>query len=538
MGYCQFDPMNAMPPIPGRSPTQTGSPDEKAWPQEGEQRISFDLARSGWREYALVVAVIAALTGVGLLLPKSYYVQIGLVYLLAINLLSLRVGRGPLLTAGVLSAFIWDYLFVYPYFNIAIAHLQDVMLLVTYFVVALVAGQLTAQIRAQAHLEHLRQVRATALFQFTRALAEAKTLAEAADTAVRQINDLLGVQTALAFVNEDGLTLAPWGQTSSPLNERERDIAFLAFRSRQPAGRFTHAHSDCAGYYTPMIRDDHAWGVLGVQARPGESLTVGQRDLLDAFAQQLALMVERTYLRAAGEREKLLAESEKLHRVLLESVSHELRTPLAVINATTEELADANIPACTEIVEEIRAAGQRLNRLVGNLLDQTRLESGALRPRVDWCDPQDLVNAAVEGTRDALADHPLEIFVPENMAFVRADFALTEQSLANLLLNAALHTPPGTPVSITAGIESSGKRAFFVVADRGPGFPATTRDELFHKFTRGATAPAGGLGLGLSIVQGFISTQGGEVTLGDNPGGGAKITLYLPHTAPDNPPPE
>jgi two-component system sensor histidine kinase KdpD len=124
------------------------------------------------------------------------------------------------------------------------------------------------------------------------------------------------------------------------------------------------------------------------------------------------------------------------------------------------------------------------------------------------------------------------------MTFVRADFALTEQALANLLLNAVLHTPPGTPVMLSAGIEFGGERMFFTVADRGPGFPPNARDQLFNKFARGATAPAGGLGLGLSIVRGFITAQGGEVVLDDNPGGGAKITLYLPHRAPENPPPE
>jgi two-component system sensor histidine kinase KdpD len=124
------------------------------------------------------------------------------------------------------------------------------------------------------------------------------------------------------------------------------------------------------------------------------------------------------------------------------------------------------------------------------------------------------------------------------MPFIRADFALTEQALVNLLLNAALHTPPGTPVQISLGIEANGSRVFFSVTDHGPGFPAATRHQLFNKFIRGVTAPAGGLGLGLSIVQGFIVAQGGEVLLGDNGGGGARITLYLPHTAPENPPPE
>ena len=513
--------------VPVDAPTAT-----ELWPQ-------FDLvARSDWREYVLVLVVITALTAGAMLLPKTYYVQIGLVYLLAIHILSLRVGRGPILTAGVLIALTWDFIFVPPYFNIDINNIQDAVLLVTYFVVALLDGQLTARIRAQARNERLREERATSLFQFTRVLAEAKTLAAAADAAVLQMNDLLKAQTALALVEEDREGFVPHFKEPAFTDAQEQRAALLAFQNRRPAGRFTNTLPNSTAYYAPLVRADRAFGVLGVKMPPQATLTLGQRDLLDAFAQQLALIVEREHLHAASEREKILAESEKLHRVLLESVSHELRTPLAVITATSDELADANIPACKEMVAEIREAGQRLNRVVGNLLDQTRLESGALRPHLDWCDPQDLVNAAVESTLDAMVNHPLEIAIPSEMTFIRADFTLTEQALVNLLLNAALHTPPGTPVLISAEIEAGGQRVFFAVADRGPGLPATMRNQLFNKFTRGATAPAGGLGLGLSIVHGFIVAQGGEVILGDNPGGGAKITLYLPYIAPENPPPE
>jgi len=504
----------------------------KPWPQ-------FDLmTRSDWREYALVVAVIVTLTALGLLLPKSYYGQVGLVYLLAINLLSLRVGRGPILAAGVLTALTWDYNFAEPYFRFSINNRQDVELFLIYLAVALIASQLTARIRAQAHNERRRQERATALYQFTRGLAEAKTLAEAATAAGRVMDEMFATQTLVAFADDNRPTPNFAFHGSFVPEEREIAAAVRAYHYRRATGRLTTTNADCLGYFVPLVRDDHAFGVLGVKIPGGDKLSLERRDLLDAFAEQLALHVERTQLRAASEREKLLAESEKLHRVLLESVSHELRTPLSVITATSDELAEAHLPGFTEQVAEIREAGQRLSRLVANLLDQTRLESGALRPHLDWCDPQDLVNAVVESTQDAMVNHPLEIDVSADMTFVRADFALTEQALANLLLNAVLHTPPGTPVVISAGIEAGGARVFFTVADHGPGFPHNAREQLFNKFTRGATAPAGGLGLGLSIVRGFITAQGGEVVLEDNPGGGAKITLYLPHHAPENPPPE
>jgi len=501
--------------------------------------MRFDAAQpSGWREYVLVTGVLAALTGVGSLLPQSYYVQVGLLYLLAINLLSLRVGRGPILTAGVLAAFCWDFIFVPPYFNFAIYNLEDIVLLITYFVVALVVGQLTARIRAQARNERLRQERATALFQFTRVLAEAKTLDEAAEMAVRHMNELLGIQTALIFNQENTQELEAPAYTSFDFGERALSTALWALRNRQLVGRFTDVQPDDDGYFVPLLREEQAFGVLGVKIPPTENLTLGQRDLLDAFAQQLALMVERTRLRAASEREKLLTESEKLHRALLESVSHELRTPLAVIMATCDKFPRYHVENYPEFVAEIQTAGLRLTHLVGNLLDQTRLDSGPLKPLLDWSDPRDLINAAVKGAGRALTSHPLEIIVSSDMPLVRLDFALAEHMLVNLLLNAALHTPPGTPVSITAGLEPGDTRVFFTVADRGPGFPSILREQLFKKFTRGSDAPSGGLGLGLSIVRGFTVAQGGDVVLGDNPGGGAQITLYLPHVVAKNSPPE
>jgi len=438
----------------------------------------------------------------------------------------------------VVSALTWNYLFIPPRFTFAINKVEDAVLFGTYFIVALIAGQLTARIRAQSSHERRREERATALFQLTRALAEARTLDEALFAALRQTDELFGAKTALLLADEAGREMEPHPFGSHLMAEKERAVATWSFQNRRPAGRFTDTLPASTGYYVPLTREERAVGVLGLILPAGAALTLAQRDLLDSFAQQLALIVERDHLRAAGEREKLLAESDKLHRVLLDSVSHELRTPLAVITGSLENIPGAAPTLQATLVEEARAAARRLNRLVGNLLDQTRLESGALKPRVDWCDVRDLINAAHAGVQDELAGHPFEVVVPDEMPPVRADFALTEQALANLLLNAARHTPAGTPVFLTAGIERGGTRAFFTIADRGPGFPLEMRERLFKKFERGDAARAGGLGLGLSIVRGFVVAQGGDIVVGSNPGGGAVFTIYLPHTPPHTVPEE
>ena len=492
---------------------------------------------SGPGEYGWAVGVVAAITVLGQFLPADTYLAVGLVYLLAVIVLGLRVGRWPVLTAGVLSALSWNFLFIPPKFTFQINKVEDATLFVTYFAVAIIVGQLTARVRAQSRNERLREERATALFELTRALAEARTLDDAAFSALRQIDGLLGVHSALLLADEVSEELVPHFAGSFAVDEKENGVAAWACAHRRTAGRFTDTLPGSKGYYLPLVREDRSMGVLGVVSKD-QALSLAQRDLLAAFGRQIALMIERDNLQAAGEREKLLVESEKLHRALFDSVSHELRTPLAVITGALENLGDASGDLRASLVAEARTATQRLNQLVSNLLDQTRLESGTLKPRPDWCDVHDLVNAALAAAGEALAGHPLEVVIPDDLGPIWADFSLTEQVLSNLLLNAALHTPAGTPVFVTAGIEGAGARIFLMVADRGPGFPASLKARLFKKFERGDAARVGGLGLGLSIVRGFVGAQQGEAVLGENPGGGAVFTVYLPRKLPQPSPQE
>jgi len=484
------------------------------------------------REYGLVAGVLGMLTLLCCFLsPRIGYLSVGFLYQLAVMLLCLRVGRWPVLAAGVLSALLWDYLFIPPLFTFSISKFEDGMMFCTYFAVALVAGQLTSRVRAQARNEQLREERATALFNLTRALSAAKTLDEAIFAALRQTDDLFGCTTALLLA-EDSLGLVPHFAGSFSIPEKERAVADWAFRNQRPAGRFTDTLPGSAGYCLPLVREEKPLGVFVICMGERRQLSLPQRELAASFASQLALVVERETLRAAGEREQRLAESDKLHRALLDSVSHELRTPLAVITGAVENLDGlADEAMREELLHEARTACRRLNRLVGNLLDQTRLESGALRPKLDWCDAHDLVNAAIEGVRESLLEHPLEVSVPVDMPIFRADFALMEQVISNLLLNAALHTPAGTQIFLAAGLETAGARIFFTVADRGPGLPLAMKERLFSKFQRGDAAKAGGLGLGLSIIRGFVTAQGGSVVAGENPGGGAAFSVYLPYAA-------
>jgi two-component system sensor histidine kinase KdpD len=512
-------------------------PAERAAGRAGAHVDWLPVEHAPIREYAEVLAAITAISVVGWLLARfTGYLAIGMFYLLAVIALSLRVGRRPVIAAGIVSAVTWNFLFIPPLFTFTIAKFEDGMLFVSYFAVALIAGQLTARIRAQERNERLREERAIALLRLTQALGAARSLDEAVFAALRQADTLFDAQTALLLDTAGDATLTPHFAGSFTVPDKERGVADWAWRNRRKAGRFTDTLPSAEGFHVPLLREDAALGVLVLRVSTDATLTLAQRDLIESFAAQLALIVESEQLRAASEREKLLAESEKLHRALLDGVSHELKTPLAVLTATAESLPAADASTREHLIDEIRTATRRLNRLVNNLLDQTRLESGALQPRLDWCDAQDLVNAAVDGIRESLDNHPLEISIPPDMPLFRADSALMEQVIANLLLNAALHTPARAPIFLATGVDRARQRVFITVADRGPGLPEEMRDRLFKKFQRGDAARAGGLGLGLSIIGGFVAAQGGEIVAGENPGGGAVFTVYLPHAPHGNVP--
>jgi two-component system sensor histidine kinase KdpD len=216
--------------------------------------------------------------------------------------------------------------------------------------------------------------------------------------------------------------------------------------------------------------------------------------------------------------------------VLLNSVSHELRTPLAALQTAGTGLRTAGSlnAVQTELVSEIEEAGARLNRLVRNLLDVARLESGHLQPRLDWCDLTDLCQVAARGVAPLLGARPLALHIPPGLPLVRADFVLLEQALLNLLVNAAVHTPEATPIELSAGAGDG--TAWIAVADRGPGLAAADLGRVFDRFYRATAARPGGTGLGLAIVKGFVEANGGTVEAANRPDGGARFTIRLPVT--------
>jgi two-component system sensor histidine kinase KdpD len=352
-------------------------------------------------------------------------------------------------------------------------------------------------------------------------------------------------QTGQAFKSQVALLLPdslahgqpmPHASGNFKLAHEECEAASSAFDRAQPAGRFTPHLPGVEGLYIPLLTGGRVVGVIGLRFSPSLPPTIHQRNLLDAFAQQIALAIERHRLQEVSERARILAESDRLGQTLLNSMSHEIRTPIAAIQNATSNLAELKEGSWSEperaMLTEIQEATERLNRLTGNMLDITRLESGHVQPKLNECDVSDLVHLAVAETEKLLARHKVAVNISAGLPMVRMDFVLMHQAMMNLLSNTALHTPPGTEVQVSAGVVKGD--LVIEVADCGPGMPPATMARAFEKFYRGPSAGTGGTGLGLSLVKGFVEAQGGAVTAGNRPDGGAVFTIRLPlaRTAP------
>lgn len=354
-------------------------------PLNGEDTPGFSRAFAPLKEYLKAIVGVAVLTlGCWLITPLTGYASISLIYLLGVLLAGMVLSRGPVLLFAALSAVCWNFLFIPPRFTLHIAKLEDALTFLTYFIIALTVGSLTAQLKAREHL---------------------------------------------------------------------------------------------------------------------------------AAQVQLA------------------KDSERLRKTLLDCVSHELKTPLAAIGAASQQLLRLapdghDSSALKDLAGEISAGSSRLNRVVNNLLDMNRLESGVVKPKSEWCDISELIRSAMEIERESLQGRDIRLDIAKDLPLVLIDHTLIEQAVSKLLANAGMHTPAKLPVEIDA--ECNGGRLMISVSDRGPGLRAESPDQVFEKFYRADGHKPGGLGLGLSIARGFVEAHGGTLTAENRDGGGARFVINLP----------
>jgi two-component system sensor histidine kinase KdpD len=464
-----------------------------------------------------------------------------LVYIFVVSLLALFAGRGPVFVAAAVSAILWDFLYIPPRFTIWISQFEDVLMFAMYFTVALITGTLTSRLRAQEKAVRHREERATAMYTLVREVVNAITMDEVLRTAVEQISQAFNADVAFLLASPDG-HLAEQSHSASTLilSPDELHVASFAYEKRKTAGRFTDTLPKAEAEWLPLRAQKDVVGVMGLRTHEGRQLSTDQQMLLETFARQVALAIERERLDEAAEHTRVVLESERLYKTLLNSVSHELRTPIATITGAASSLQDDKInhdPArWSTVVNEIQGAANRLNRVVENLLGMTRVESGRLKPKLEWCDVSDLISVTVNRMKPDFTQHELVVDVASDLPLVQIDFVMMEQALLNLLHNAVVHTPPGTRVRVTARVD--GNDLLLVVADRGPGLPPADIDRVFDKFYRAPGAKPGGTGLGLSISKGLVETHGGTIKAENRANGGARFLIRLPIGTPPEVPQE
>jgi two-component system, OmpR family, sensor histidine kinase KdpD len=318
--------------------------------------------------------------------------------------------------------------------------------------------------------------------------------------------------------------------TFAPDTDKEHSVAAWVFSNKKPAGRATTTLPFAKAVYYPLLMHGACRGVVGLVPFDPREMQVEQEGLLFMFLHQWALALDRAYLRDQAAKTRLLEESERLNKTLLNSISHELRTPLAAITGASSSLLETGVAedrrARDILIGDIRGASSRLNRLVENLLDMTRIESGGLSIAKDWCDVRDIVNAVLGDLSEELSRHTVRVSIAEDVPLVRLDGIILEQVLSNIMLNATQYTPPATTIHLRTFFDAG--TLVFSIEDEGPGLPEVSVQRIFDKFYRVPGTKAGGTGLGLSIVKGFVELHGGSVEAANLPGRGAQFTLRLP----------
>ena len=460
------------------------------------------------------------------------YWAIALVYLFLIVLLATQLRRRAILAIASASALLWDFLFIPPAFTLRINQVHDVLMFVMYFIVALVIGNLTARLRMRELSERKREQRTAALYRLAQGVVESTTLEEGLRRAIQEIRNAFGTECAVLLVGRDGrLSDTPHPAGTWILTEKERGVSAWALDHREPAGRHTDTlpESDCL--HLPLKTANNKVGILAVHFPDRKTLLLDERELLETFADQIAVMIERYWLIQEAGRTQLAEESEKLYKTLFDCVSHEIKTPLSVIQSATGELGlifdlIKETKGAQPFLREIETASRRLGRIVDNLLSMTRIESGRYTLAPVWCDADEMISSAQQQVGDLLSRHHVRVLIPADIPSVKVECGFVEQSLANLVANAALYTEPGSEITISAHVDDT--HLILKVSDQGSGLPRGAESRIFEKFYRGPQAPSGGVGLGLSIVKGLMTALNGTVSAENNPDRGATFTLRIP----------
>jgi two-component system sensor histidine kinase KdpD len=487
-------------------------------------------------EWAVAGGLVAVSTVIALLLrPLLAPTNLAMVYLLGVVAVAMRCSRRASVLASVLSVAAFDFFCVPPYLTFAVSDYQYIITFAVMLMVAMVISTLTVRIRLQAVHAVDREARTEALYRLSSRLAGESSIFEAARAAAALAEQVFGARVVM-FLPEDGrVSFSRRTSDRLPVPLSEEAIAQWVFDHGHKAGLRTDTLPGATALYLPLRGARETFGVLAVLPDPsGRIFAPEQQHLLEVFAGQTALAIERTISQRAAEENRVHMQTEQMRSSLLSAVSHDLRTPLASITGAASTLRSQGdrLPPETrqELLESISDEAERMGRLVSNLLDMTRLDSGSVELRRDYYPLEEIVGTALQRMERQLQGRAISTDLAENLPLVFVDDVLFGQVLWNLLENAVKYTPPATPVDLAA-FESEGA-VVIEVRDRGPGIPPGEEERIFQKFYRATSgntlSSVQGAGLGLPICRAIVEAHRGTIQALPRPAGGSIFRIRLP----------
>jgi two-component system sensor histidine kinase KdpD len=499
----------------------SGDEAEPTRPAEGAPEPSHP-----WWQWVASTLIVAATGGLTFVLHRALQIpDPEVLFFLAIMVIAAAFGRGPSLLASALSVAAYDFFFVPPYFTFSVADTRYLLTFLMMFGVGVLISALASRLRQQEQAARQREADTRALFTLTRDLAQAPTVEALASSLCQHIVGASGGAAALLLPRQN--VLAPFGvwPLGTALDANDLGVVQWAHEHQREAGLGTETLAGAHLVAVPVGRGSGvlAWTPLSGVADPA------RRALLDAFVRQAGLAIDRFQFSEAAKVAVLKARTEELRSSLLSTVSHDLRTPLAVVTGAAQTLRDdASIDPATQaqLLDTICDEADRLERMVRNLLDMTRVQSGALSVKKEWVPVDELIGSARARLGKALVGRELTVRTAPEVPFLQVDPLLFEQVLFNLLDNATKYTPAGSSLELAVSPLEKGAR--IAVSDRGPGVRSEEAERLFDKFVRGPQQGVAGAGLGLAICRGIVEAHGGHIHAEERNGGGASFIIELP----------
>lgn len=491
-------------------------------------KVAATLPQVAWRPYLTAILVVAICTLISMALASRFEAtNLAMIYLAGVVVVSLIHGRGPSIVATILGVATFDFWFVAPYGTFEVRDSQYLLTFAIMMLTGLIISELTTRIRSHSQRQWEREQRTLALYALSKELSLLPTQEAVLEKSRRMIQQALDVDV---WTIDREQALDPRSLEANASNTLASDVGVIRWvaENNRPAGRGTDTLPGTQTTYLPLASSSGVLGVLGVRPKT-KPLGYGQRDLLQAFVAQIAGALERCRLAELAEQTRLQMQTERLRNSLLSTVSHDLRTPLATITGAASALATQDSLSATQrrdLAESIVDESDRLNRLVGNLLDLTRLEANAIDLNKELQPIEEVVGVALSRMDRALRDHEIDLHIDNDIPAVEIDAILMQQVLINLLENASKYSPPGTTIELRCWREAD--TLLIEVSDRGSGLPPGEELLIFEKFHRVPSQVRAGSGVGLAICRGIVELHGGTITARNRAGGGTIFQVRLP----------